>query len=66
MWNALIRRGSCLALGEAAAPEEELVGARWWTEHFDEMRVEDHVVETEDRPVGEVTHELLRRADWLP
>jgi hypothetical protein len=55
-----------IRLREAAAPEGELVGARWWTQHFDELRVEDHVVETENRPVGEVAREVLRLADWLP
>ncbi len=55
-----------IRLREAAAPEEELIGARWWTQHFDEVRVEDHVVETENRPVGEVAREVLRLADWLP
>jgi chloramphenicol 3-O-phosphotransferase len=55
-----------IRLREADAPEGEFVGARWWTQHFDEVRVEDHVVDTETRPVGEVAREVLRLADWLP
>jgi hypothetical protein len=55
-----------IRLREPAAPEDELVGARWWTQHFDEARVEDYVVETENRPVGEIARRVLRLADWLP
>jgi hypothetical protein len=47
-------------------PEDDLVGARWWSQHFDEVRVEDHVVETENRPIVEIAREVLRLADWLP
>lgn len=50
---------------EPAGPEGELVGARWWTQHLNEIRVEDYVVETENRPVGEIAREVLRLADWL-
>jgi hypothetical protein len=55
-----------IRLREPADPEDELVGARWWTQHFYEVRVEDYVVETENRPVGEIAREVLRLADWLP
>jgi hypothetical protein len=55
-----------IRMREPAAPESELVGARWWTQHFNEVRVEDHVVETENRPVGEIAREVLRLANWLP
>jgi hypothetical protein len=54
-----------IRLREPAAPEGELVGARWWTQHFNEVRVEDYVVETENQPVGEIAREVLRLADWL-
>ena len=54
-----------IQLREPASPEGELVGARWWTQHFSEVRVEDYVVETENRPVGEIAREVLRLADWL-
>jgi hypothetical protein len=50
---------------EPAAPEGELAGARWWTQRFNEVRVEDYVVETENQPVGEIAREVLRLADWL-
>jgi chloramphenicol 3-O-phosphotransferase len=50
---------------EPAGPEGELVGARWWTQHFSEARVEDYVVETENQPVDEIAREVLRLADWL-
>jgi len=50
---------------EPLGPEGELVGARWWTQHFNEVRVEDYVVETENRSVGEIAREVLRLADWL-
>lgn len=60
--SALERR---IRLREPVRPEDELVGARWWTEHFDEVRVEDHLVETEDRPLAEVAREVLLVADWL-
>jgi hypothetical protein len=54
-----------IRLREPARREEDLVGARWWTQHFREVRVEDHVVETENRPVGEIAREVLRLAGWL-
>jgi chloramphenicol 3-O-phosphotransferase len=50
---------------EPASPDGDLAGARWWARHFDEMRVEDHLVETEERPVDEIAREVLRRAGWL-
>jgi hypothetical protein len=55
-----------IRLREPAAPEGELGGTRWWTQHFDEVRVEDHLVETENRPLSEIAREVLRLADWLP
>jgi hypothetical protein len=50
---------------EPASPDGDLAGAQWWARHFDELRVEDHLVETEDRPVDEIAREVLRRAGWL-
>jgi hypothetical protein len=55
-----------LQLRDPASLEDELLGARWWTQHFKEVRVEDHVVETENRQVGEIAREVLRLGDWLP
>jgi hypothetical protein len=55
-----------IRLREPARPQEDLVGARWWTQHFSEVRVEDHVVETENRPIGQIAREVLRLAAWLP
>jgi hypothetical protein len=52
-------------LREPGDPEGELDGARWWTQHFNEVRVEDYVVETENRSVGEIAREVLRLAGWL-
>jgi hypothetical protein len=54
-----------IRLREPDAPESELVGARWWMQHFNEVQVEEYVVETENRPAGEIARELLRLADWL-
>jgi len=51
---------------EPASPEDELAGARWWATHLDQVKVEDHVVETESRPVAAIAREVLRLADWLP
>ena len=55
-----------IRMREPGAPGDNLDGARWWEEHFDEVRVEDHVVRTEDRPVDEIAREVLRLVDWLP
>jgi hypothetical protein len=55
-----------IRLREPASLEEDLVGARWWTQRFSEVRVEDHVVETENRPIGQIAREVLRLAAWLP
>jgi hypothetical protein len=55
-----------IRLREPASPTDELVGAWWWANHFDHVSVEDHVVQTESRPVGEIAREVLRLADWLP
>jgi hypothetical protein len=54
-----------IRMREPARPEEELIGAEWWTRHFSEVSVEDHVVETENRSVGDVAREVLRLAAWL-
>ena len=43
-----------------------VTGARWWANRSDHVSVEDHVVQTESRPVGEIAREVLRLADWLP
>lgn len=55
-----------IGLREPAAPEGELEGARWWTQHFNEVWVEDYVVQTEDRPVDKIAREVLRLVGWLP
>jgi predicted kinase len=54
-----------IRLREPGAPEDNIDGARWWTEHLDEARPEDHLVETADRPVGDVAREVLQLAGWL-
>jgi chloramphenicol 3-O-phosphotransferase len=51
---------------EAGPPEGELDRARWWAEHFDTERVEDHLVATSDRTVNDIAREVLRVARWLP
>jgi hypothetical protein len=51
---------------EPASADDDLAGARWWAQHFEETRVEDHLVETENRPVAEIAREVLRLAGWLP
>lgn len=51
---------------EAGPPEGELDGARWWTEHFDAVRVEDHLVDTDARTVHDIAREVLQVAQWLP
>lgn len=50
---------------EPASPADDLAGARWWARHFEKTRVEDHLVETENRPLGEIAREVLRLAAWL-
>jgi predicted kinase len=57
---------SRIRLREPGPPESELVGARWWAHHFDEVQLEDHLVETDDRPVREIAREVLQMAGWLP
>jgi len=54
-----------IRLGEPSTPETEIEGARWWAEHLENARLEDHLVETHDRPVGEIAREVLRLASWL-
>lgn len=51
---------------EAGPPEGELDGAGWWAEHFETQRVEDHLVETENRTVNDIAREVLRVARWVP
>jgi predicted kinase len=53
-----------IRLREPGSAEGEIDGARWWAEHLDEARPEDHLVETADRPVGEIAREVLRLAGW--
>jgi hypothetical protein len=53
-----------IRLREPGSPEGEIDGAHWWAEHLDKARLEDHLVETEDRPVGEVAREVPRLAGW--
>lgn len=55
-----------IRLREAGPPEAELDGARWWVQHFDAVRLEDHLVQTDNRNVNEVARELLHIAQWLP
>jgi hypothetical protein len=55
-----------IRLREPASPEGEIDGARWWTRHLDQVRLEDHLVETDGRTVGEVAADVLRLARWLP
>lgn len=55
-----------IRLREPASPDDDLAGAHWWAQRFDETRVEDHLVETENRPVGEIARDVLRLAGWLP
>jgi hypothetical protein len=50
---------------EAAAPDGELDGARWWTRHFDDEQPEDYLFETDKRPVREIAREVLRLAGWV-
>ena len=54
-----------IRLKEPGSPEAEIDGARWWTEHLEHARPEDHLVETADRPVGEIARDVLRLANWL-
>jgi hypothetical protein len=61
--SALERR---IRLREPARPDRRNSWGRWWTQHFSEARVEDHAVETQNRPVGQIAHEVLRVAAWLP
>jgi hypothetical protein len=35
-------------------------------EHLEKERIEDHLVETADRPVGDIAREVLRLAGWTP
>lgn len=49
---------------EPGSPEGEIDGARWWVEHLDNARLEDHLVETEDRPISTIAREVLRLAGW--
>ncbi len=55
-----------IRLREPGSPDSELDGARWWMAHLDEARLEDFLVETDERPAGEVAREVLRLAGWLP
>jgi predicted kinase len=55
-----------IRLREPASPEGEIDGARWWMRHLDQVCLEDHLVETGGRTVGEVARDVLRLARWLP
>lgn len=52
-------------LREPGASEADIDGARWWAERLDRTRPEDHLVDTEGRPVGEIAREVLLLAGWL-
>jgi hypothetical protein len=49
---------------EPGSPEGEIDGARLWAEHLDKARLEDHLVETEGRPISKIAREVLRLAGW--
>jgi chloramphenicol 3-O-phosphotransferase len=47
-------------------PEGELSAARWWwAKHLDRSRLEDHLVQTDRRPLREVAGEVSRVGGWL-
>jgi hypothetical protein len=50
---------------EPASPDGELDGARWWIEQLERTRPEDHLVESDNRPLGEIAREVLQLAGWL-
>jgi predicted kinase len=54
-----------IRLREPGAPDGELDGARWWTRHFEGEHPEDHLVESDQRPVREIAEDVLRLAGWL-
>lgn len=54
-----------IRLREPSSPDGELDGARWWARHFEREHPEDHLVESDQRPIREVAAELLRLAGWL-
>jgi hypothetical protein len=47
-------------------PQWYLDAAGYLTGRLEEARVEDHVVDNDDRPVNETAAEVLRVAGWLP
>lgn len=55
-----------IRLREPYALDDDLEGARWWTQHFNDVQVEDHLVETETQPPCEIAREVLRLVNWLP
>ena len=50
---------------EATDPSWFLGAATHTAKVLEEARVEDHLVDNDDRPVAEVAQEVLRRAGWL-
>jgi chloramphenicol 3-O-phosphotransferase len=54
-----------IRLREPESPDGELDGARWWARHFEAEQPEDYLVDTDQRPVREVAHDVLRLAGWL-
>ena len=50
---------------EVSDPSWFLGAATHTAEVLEQARVEDHVVDNEDRPVADVAEEVLRRAGWL-
>jgi len=50
---------------EAASPEGELDGARWWSRHFEGEQPEDYLVETDQRTVRDIAGEVLRLTGWV-
>jgi hypothetical protein len=54
-----------IRLRGTAAPGGELDGARWWTKQLQRTRPEDHLVESDNRPVDEIAREVLHLAGWI-
>jgi DNA polymerase III delta prime subunit len=50
---------------EASDPSWFLGAATHTAKVLEQARIEDHLVDNEDRPVAEVAEEVLRRAGWL-
>jgi predicted kinase len=51
---------------EASDPDWFLGAATHTAEVFEQVQVEDHLVDNEDRPAAVVAEEVLHRVGWLP